>query len=84
MRVRRHLHGATRRPPLTHPGNGYGRPGRPGPSPSWNREALAWRGQGGGWDPAELLEPELDELELADPDEPAIDDTALDGPNGIG
>ncbi len=66
MKVRRHQHGSTRRPPLSHPGNGYGRPGRPGPAPSWNREAVTWRRYGSGWDPARLLELDLEELAASD------------------
>ncbi len=31
-RVSRFPHGATRRPPLARPGNGFGRPTRPGPT----------------------------------------------------
>lgn len=50
-------HGATSRPTLSRPANGYGRlPGRPGPDPSWDAEVRAGRV---GYDPALLLEPEV-------------------------
>ncbi len=43
MIVRRFSQGATKAPPVSRPGNGYGRPSRSGPAVAWNREALAWR-----------------------------------------
>jgi hypothetical protein len=51
--MRRLPHGATRRPPLARPGNGYGRPVRPRPTAKWRAadDVAARR----AWDPAELL-----------------------------
>ena len=51
--MRRPAHGATRRPPLARPGNGYGRAVRPRPTASWR--ALDQLEPLRGWDPAELL-----------------------------
>ena len=51
--TRRPAHGATRRPPFERPGNGFGRPLRPGPPARWRDvEALVTTSQ---WDPIELL-----------------------------
>jgi hypothetical protein len=51
--TRRPAHGATRRPPFERPGNGFGRPLRPGPPARWRDvEALVTTAQ---WDPIELL-----------------------------
>jgi hypothetical protein len=51
--MRRPAHGATRRPPLRRPGNGFGRPLRPGPRSEWREpETLA---EVRAWDPVELL-----------------------------
>ena len=51
--TRRPAHGATRRPPMERPGNGFGRSPRPGP-------AALFRGHDAylmarAWDPSELL-----------------------------
>jgi hypothetical protein len=51
--MRRPAHGATRRPPVTRPGNGFGRPVRPGP-PAGLRDARALA-VFSTWDPVELL-----------------------------
>ncbi len=56
MTSRRLRHGGSNGPTLRRPGNGYGRPTRPGPAPSWNLHALAWRrSDGREWDFGELL-----------------------------
>ena len=51
--MRRPAHGATRRPPLARPGNGFGRPVRPGP-PTELRDARALA-VFASWDPIQLL-----------------------------
>jgi hypothetical protein len=40
--IERHPHGASAHPPLSRPGNGYGRSTRPGPNQ--RRVPKAWRG----------------------------------------
>jgi hypothetical protein len=51
--MRRPAHGATRRPPVTRPGNGFGRSLRPGPRQEWRSpETIA---EVRAWDPVELL-----------------------------
>jgi hypothetical protein len=51
--MRRPAHGATRRPPYRRPGNGFGRPLRPGPPARWRDVELL--GTARAWDPSELL-----------------------------
>jgi hypothetical protein len=51
--IRRPAHGATRRPPLQRPGNGFGRPLRPGPPARWRDIELIEKAR--AWDPSELL-----------------------------
>jgi hypothetical protein len=41
--MRRLAHGPTKRPPVPRPGNGYGRPVRPGPDPRWRQTAAEAR-----------------------------------------
>ncbi len=51
--MRRYAHGATRRPPLERPGNGFGRPLRARPNATLRDAATIQRLR--TWDPAELL-----------------------------
>lgn len=51
--IRRPPHGATRRPPLARPGNGYGRPLRPGPPAQWRDPAALATFR--SWDPVEVF-----------------------------
>ena len=51
--MRRPAHGATRRPPLVRPGNGFGRPLRPGPRREWRSPDTVAEVR--AWDPVELL-----------------------------
>jgi hypothetical protein len=51
--MRRPAHGATRRPPVERPGNGFGRPVRPGPrKQSRGADAIATARD---WNPDDLL-----------------------------
>ena len=51
--MRRPSRGATRRPPLERPGNGFGRAMRPRPLAAWRD--MATIAELRAWDPAELL-----------------------------
>jgi len=51
--MRRPAHGATRRPPLERPGNGFGRAIRPRPLAAWRD--MTTIAELRAWDPAELL-----------------------------
>jgi len=56
--MRRPAHGATSRPPLARPGNGFGRPVRPRPGARWRNPAVL----AGfcSWDPQALVVAEID------------------------
>jgi hypothetical protein len=61
--IRRPAHGATRRPPVERPGNGFGRPARPGPRKQWRgTDAIA---NARGWNPDDLLVVEISERDDA-------------------
>jgi hypothetical protein len=51
--MRRPAHGATTRPPMERPGNGFGRPVRPRPPAQWRNVATLATLR--NWDPVELL-----------------------------
>jgi hypothetical protein len=51
--TRRPAKGATRRPPVERPGNGFGRAVRPRPTARWRDPAFLATFR--SWDPAELL-----------------------------
>ncbi len=61
--MRRHAHGATRKPPVERPGNGFGRPVRPGPPKHW-RGADAYA-IARNWNPSDLLVVDLGERDDA-------------------
>jgi hypothetical protein len=70
--MRRPAHGATRRPPLERPGNGFGRAARPRPPAAWRDvTTLAAIRE---WDPAELLIAHANEVAAA---ASASDDAAV-------
>jgi hypothetical protein len=55
--MRRHAHGATRKPPLERPGNGFGRPVRARPSAMLRDVSTIAKLR--DWDPVELLRPPI-------------------------
>jgi hypothetical protein len=61
--MRRHAHGATRKPPVERPGNGFGRSVRPGPPKHWRgSDAYA---TARNWNPSDLLVVDLIERDDA-------------------
>jgi hypothetical protein len=62
--MRRPAHGATRRPPLERPGNGFGRPLRARPTGALRDAATV--AQLRNWDPADLLRAPAILLEASD------------------
>jgi len=67
--MRRPAHGATRRPPLARPGNGFGRALQPRPSSRW-RELVAH-------EPARAWQVELEAFLASDVEKPASGDAVV-------